>query len=276
MKPTIDWYDRPQYFDMVFRDETAAEVRFFGEAFERFVDGPVERLYEPGCGSGRLVAALAAKGYQVVGLDNNESMLAYLSKRLKRRTASVKSATSARRKTPELHGCELINGDMTRHVCRPVVDAAFCTFNTFRHLLDEESALEHLRCVAESLRTGGIYILGFHCIPLDADPECTERWTATHGGTKVSVTLKVVGFERRQRRETLRVSIKATKRDGRVERVRSEFPLRLYTPKQAKALLARVDDVWELAGVYDFDYDLSEPRKIDEDLTDAVFILRKR
>lgn len=270
MKSNIDWYDRPQYFDMVFRDETAAEVRFFGQAFERFVDGPVERLYEPGCGSGRLVAAMAAKGYNLVALDTNEAMLSYLKKRLKRRGTPTKPGTSSRVQ------CELISGDMTRHVCRPPVDAAFCTFNTFRHLLRENSALEHLRCVAASLRTGGIYILGFHCIPLDADPECTERWTATHGGTKVSVTLKVVGFERRQRRERLRVSIKATKRSGQVERVRSEFPLRLYTPKQAKALLAQVDDIFELAGVYDFDYDLSEPRKIDEDLTDAVFILRKR
>ena len=277
MKPNIDWYDRPQYFDMVFRDETAAEVRFFGEAFERFVDGPVKRLYEPGCGSGRLVAAMAAKDYDLVALDNNEAMLAYLRKRLKRRGTSASpeksaSPTASSNRSP----CELINGDMTRHVCRPPVDAAFCTFNTFRHLLEENSVLEHLRCVAASLRTGGIYLLGFHCIPLDADPECTERWTATHGGTKVSVTLKVVEFERRRRRETLRVSIKATKRSGQVERVRSEFPLRLYTPKQAKALLAQVDDVFELAGVYDFDYDLSEPRKIDEDLTDAVFILRKR
>ena len=24
-----DWYDHPQYFDMVFRNETAAEVAFF-------------------------------------------------------------------------------------------------------------------------------------------------------------------------------------------------------------------------------------------------------
>jgi len=272
----IDWYDRPQYFDMVFRDETAAEVRFFGEAFERFVEGPVERLYEPGCGSGRLVAAMAAKGYQLVGLDNNGSMLSYLRKRLKRRISSTEPAITAKHAASSNSNCELVNGDMTRHVCRPAVDAAFCTFNTFRHLLDERSALEHLRCVADSLRTGGIYILGFHCIPLDADPDCTERWTASHGGTKVSVTLKVVGFERRRRRETLRVSIKATKRSGQVERIRSEFPLRLYTPKQAKALLAQVADVFDLAGVYDFDYDLSEPRKIDEDLTDAVFILRKR
>lgn len=260
LQAKINWYDRPQYFDMVFRDETVDEVRFFVDAFDRWVEGPVRRLYEPGCGSGRLVAAMAAKGYHVVALDNNDAMRRYLSKRLDRRGLTG----------------ELVNADMTQYVCAPTVDAAFCTFNTFRHLLDERAAITHLRSVAASLRKGGLYILGFHCIPLDADPECTERWRASHGGTRISVTLRVIDFQRRRRRETLRVSIKATKRNGDVERIRSEFDLRLYTPKQAKALIASVADVFEIAGVFDFDYDLDQPREIDEELTDAVFVLRKR
>lgn len=260
---TIDWYDRPQYFDMVFRDETPMEVAFFAAAFDRYATGNVRRVYEPGCGSGRLVAAMAAAGHDVVGLDNNDAMLAYLRRRLQRR------------KLPDGVHCTLINGDMTHHVCVPPVDAAFCTFNTFRHLLDEESAIAHLRAVAESIRPGGIYILGFHCIPMDADPECTERWKASHGGTNISVTLRVTEFQRRARRETLRVSIKATRRDGTVERVRSEFDLRLYTPRQAFALLADVNDLFEIVGVHDFDYEIDESREMDNDLTDAVFVLRR-
>ena len=59
----VGWYDYPQYFDMVFRDETAAEVNFFKQAFDVYATGTVKRLYEPGCGSGRLVVAMAAAGY---------------------------------------------------------------------------------------------------------------------------------------------------------------------------------------------------------------------
>ncbi|KLU04640.1 Methyltransferase [Rhodopirellula islandica] len=257
---TIDWYDRPQYFDMVFRDETATEMAFFDEAYQRYATGTVSRVYEPGCGSGRLVAASAARGYDVIGLDNNDAMLAYLQRRLQRRKLSA----------------ELINGDMTSHVCSPPVDAAFCTFNTFRHMMDEDAAVAHLRAVAASLRTGGIYVLGFHCIPMDADPDCIERWKASHGGTNISVTLKVVDFQRRKRRETLRVSIKATRKNGTVERVRSEFPLRLYTPKQAVTMLKSVRDELEIVGVHDFDYEIEHQREMDNDLTDAVFVLRKQ
>lgn len=80
-----NWYDHPQYFDMVFRNETAAEVAFFDQAFRRFADLPVRRLLEPGCGSGRLVAEMAARGYRVTGLDLSQAMLDYLARRLKRR-----------------------------------------------------------------------------------------------------------------------------------------------------------------------------------------------
>jgi len=254
------WYDHPQYFDMVFRDETAAEVRFFEQAFSRFGEGKICRLLEPGCGSGRLVAEMAAKGYELTGVDLSQPMLDYLDRRLRRRGLSA-----------ELR-CE----DMTTMQFDEAFDAAFCTFNTFRHLTDEQAALRHLRNVASLLRPGGLYILGLHLIPLDADPECTERWKAKHGGTTVHVTLKVIDFDRKKRREMLRVSVKAEKKSGSVERIRSEFPLRIYTPAQAKKLLAKVSDVFEIAGIYDFDYDIDEEREFDNDLTDALFVLKRR
>lgn len=259
----VDWYDRPQYFDMIFRDETADEVRFFEAAFERFAKGPVKRVFEPGCGSGRLVAAMAAKGYQVAGLDLNDSMLAYLRQRLKRRGLDA----------------TLYAGDMARLDEAGVsgtFDASFNTFNTFRHLLDEATAVAHLRQVADRVRLGGVYILGFHIIPLDAFEVETERWSAKHGGTTVKMTLTARDPNRRRRLETVCVDIRARRATGKVEKLRSEFDLRLYTVPQAKKLFATVNDVWEIAEIFDFHYDIDEPREFDDDLTDALFILRRR
>lgn len=255
-----NWYDYPQYFDMVFRDETPAEVAFFEKAFVSYTKREVKSLLEPGCGSGRLVAALAARGFEVTGLDLSPPMLDYLENRLRRRRLEAK----------------LVLGDMSSMQLPTKYDAAFCTFNTFRHLLSDKLAVGHLRSVAAHLRQGGIYILGFHIIPLDAETECIERWNASHAGTKVSVTLKVIDFQRRKRQETLRVSIKATKRSGTTERIRSEFPLRLYTHSQVKKLLQEVSDEFEVVGIHDFDYDIEVQRNLDSDLTDAVFVLRKR
>lgn len=254
------WYDHPHYFDLIFRDETEAEVEFFQQAFERFVPGTVRRLLEPGCGSGRLVVAMAALGYEVTGLDLSQPMLDYLEMRLREENLTAQAVV----------------GDMTAMQFDQEFDAAFCTFNTFRHLTDKQDAISHLRSVADNLRDGGIYILGLHLIPKDADPNCTEKWKASDADVKLKAKLKVIDFNRKTRQEQLRVTIKAKRSDGEVHRLESEFPLRIYTPKQAKKLLAKVNDVFEIAGIYDFDYDIEEDREFDNDLTDAVFVLRRR
>lgn len=254
------WYDHPQYFDMLFRDETDAEVEFFEKAFAKIAKRKVKRLLEPGCGSGRLVVEMARRGYDVTGLDLSDPMLRYVRRQLSRKKLQART----------------VIGDMTRMELDQKYDAAFCTFNTFRHLLTERDAESHLRSVANHLNRGGIYILGLHLIPLDAYESCIERFTTKYGGTRVTTTIKVIDFNRRQRQETLRVSVKATKRTGKVERVRSEFPLRLYTASQIRRLFGKVDDVLELAAIHDYGYDIDETFDLDDDLLEAVFVFRKR
>lgn len=266
MTVSANWYDYPQYFDLVFRDENDDEVAFFKKAFEEHSKIPVKRLFEPGCGGGRLIVDMAAEGYEMTGLDISKPSLQYLKKRLKRRGLSA----------------ELIHGDMTSFQLEEPVDAAFCTFNTFRHLLTEEEAVKHLFSVASAIRPGGLYILGFHIIPLDADEECTERWKAKHSSTVVSVTLTVRNFNREARRESMRATLTAkrhAKKDGvnkvvKTIRCQTDFDLRLYTVPQVEAMLAKVE-LFEIAEIYDFDYDIETPRDLDDDLTDALFVLRR-
>lgn len=253
-----DWYDYPQYFDMVFRDETAMEVEFFEEAFKRFATGKVKRVLEPGCGSGRLVTEMAARGYQVSGIDLSTRSLRYLQKRLDRRGLKAK----------------LYESDFTNIDLPDQFDAAFCTFNTFRHLTDEASAVSHLKSVAKHLRPGGLYILGFHILPPDVSESCIERWTAKHSRTTVHVTLRVTEFMRRQRLEQIRVTVTA-KRPNDTIKLLTEFPLRLYTAPQALKTLKSVPE-FEIASIHDFNYEIDEPVEVNGDSVDTIFILRKK
>jgi SAM-dependent methyltransferase len=260
MAPRLaNWYDYPQYFDLAFRDETPAEVAFLEAAFRRYVTGgPVRRLFEPGCGSGRLVAALAARGYQVTGLDLSAPALAYLRRRLVRRRLEA----------------TLIQGDMAEFRLAEPVDAAFCTFNTFRHLTTEAAARRHLECMAAALRPGGIYVLGLHLLPLDVDLESCERWTARHGRVKLTATLRVLAASRRKRLEQLRLSM-LVRTGTKVVRLRSEFALRMYTAKQFRKLLASVP-AFTLGDVFDFWYEIDRPRRLDDEMTDTVVILQRK
>jgi SAM-dependent methyltransferase len=202
----------------------------------------------------------------LAGFDLNPSVLAYVRRRLARRRLWA----------------GIFQADMADFRLGRPVDAAYCPVNTFRHLLTEESARRHLECVAESLRPGGIYILGLHLLPPDAAEEDGERWTARRGQTQVTVTLRVLETDRRRRIEKLRVCLLVRrggkggkKGTGRELRLRHEFPFRMYTAGQFRRLLRTVPSL-ELCDVYDFWYEIDQPLKLDDRMADTVFILRKR
>jgi hypothetical protein len=90
----------------------------------------------------------------------------------------------------------------------------------------------------------------------------------------VTVTLRVLDTDRRRRLETLRASVLV--RGGKKDfRLRYDFQFRLYTAAQFRRLLAKVP-CWELCDVYDFWYNLDHPLKLNDEISDTVFILRKR
>lgn len=254
-----DWYDYPQYYDLAFLEDTKPEADFLVAAFAKYARRPVKRVLEPGCGGGRLVVELASRGLEMHGFDTSEPALDYLRKQLARR---------------KLTG-NVYRDDMTRFTVKKPMDAAICTFNTFRHLTTAEAARDHLQSVADALAPGGIYVLGLHLLPPDADEESLERWTAYKGQTKVVFTLRVLDFNRRARLEKMRATM-LVRQPGKPDlRLASEFSFRLYTAAQIRQLFAQVPSL-ELCDVYDFCYEIDEPLKLDNVISDTVFILRKK
>jgi len=258
MKPKQgEWYDYPQYYEMTFVEDTPVEVAFFEAAFKKYCDFPVQRLLEPGCGSGRLVVEMARRGYDVTGFDLSQPSLDYLQTRL---SDLELSAT-------------VFHGDMTDFQLDEPVDAAFNTWNTFRHLLTEDDARAHLQCVSHQLRPGGIYILGFHLLPLDVDEESTEQWTSREGETTVTTRLHVTASDRANRREDMRVNLRVRGTDVNLK-LRHDFVFRMYTADEFRQTLQSVPQL-KLLDVYDFWYDIDEPLKFDDEITDTLFILQR-
>ena len=253
-----DCYDYPQYWDLAFRDETRLEAEFLQAAARKYCRFSVQRMLEPGCGGGRLVVEMAARGYQLVGFDLNPKMVSYVKRRLRRRHLSA----------------EVFQADMTEFCIDPKVDVAFCTFNTFRHLTSERAAVGFLESLVNSLRRGGICVLGFHLLPPDADESCVERWSARHGRTVVNMTLRVLECDRQQRLERIRFSMRVNAGSKRL-RLQSDYEYRLYTADQVCQLLAKVP-AFELCDVFDFWYEIDHPLQLNDELGDAVFVLRKQ
>ena len=245
---------------MVFQDETKAESDFIEAACRKYAVGPCRRLFEPACGSGRLLIELAKRSYEMIGLDLSEKMLGYLREQLQESSQTA----------------DLIHGDMTTFTLDQPVDAAYSMVNSFRYLLTEEDARAHLQCVARSLRPGGLYLIAMHLLPPDASEESTETWTAEDDveKTHVTATLHVVETDRPARLETLQINLLVRKEGKEFLRLRHRFQFRMYNAAQFRRLLRSVPE-FELCDVFDFWYELDSPMKLNDELGDAAIVLRR-
>ena len=251
-------YDYPRYYDVLFGSDWKAEFDFFESCFEKHCPRPVARVFEPACGTGRLLIKLANAGYAVSGNDLNSRALDYCNDRLARfghdRTAFI--------------------GDMSDFQLPRKVDAAFNTINSFRHLTTEAAAVAHLECMARALRKGGIYILGMHLEPTRGPRIDDEGWTAGKGHLMINSYMWSKCVDRRRRIEVLGMIMDVHTPTKRMQ-IEDEMEYRIYTHAQFKSLVRKVSEL-QIAEVYDFSYDISRAIRITPETEDVVFILQRQ
>jgi SAM-dependent methyltransferase len=253
-----NWYDYPQYYDILFQAYTQHEADFIEAACRKYCPFAARRLLEPACGPGRLITELATRGYELIGFDLRQPGLRYLRRRLARFRLYA----------------EIFEAEMSDFRIGQPADAAYCVINTFRYLLTEQAARGHLECLACSLRPGGIYILGLHLLPLGGHKEDSDRWTQRRSETEVGVTARLLRTDRRRRIEDVQLCLMA--RSGSKElRLQHAFQLRTYTARQFRRLLDSVPSL-ELCDVYDFRYDSAQPFAPNNEMAYSVFVLRRR
>lgn len=257
----LDWYDTPRWYDLVFDADTPREANFLEQVTAehgRARGVHAHRVLEPACGSGRLVIELARRGWSVSGFDLNANMLDYARARLARR---------------ELRA-QLSLGDMSAFRVRGAFGLAHCLVSTFKYLLTERAAEDHLHCVARALAPGGVYVLGFHLTDYASRSVSRERWTASRGGTTVVCNTQVAPADRRARTEAVRTRLVVRRASGE-QRSETNWIFRTYDVREVRALLARVPELEHVA-TYDFTHDIRQPRELDGELLDVVLVLRKR
>jgi len=251
-------YDYPKYYDLLFGSDWKAEFDFLEDCFERHARRPVRRLFEPACGTGRLLFRLGKAGYEVAGSDLNPKAVEYCNARLRR------------------HGLAptVQVGDMADFRVKRKVDAALNTINSFRHLPSEAAAESHLRCVAAALARGGIYVLGLHLTPSGTVQCDEESWSARRGHLVVNSHMWSIELDRRCRMERVGMAVDVYT-PLKQFRLLEEMNFRSYTAAQFARLLGGVGQL-ELAATYDFSYEIDNPVPVDETTEDVVYVLRKR
>lgn len=251
-------YDYPKYYDLVYGSDWKAEYDFLLTCFEKHAKREVRRLFEPACGTGRLLIKLAQKGFDVAGLDLNPHAVEFCNARFKR-NGFPPSAFVA---------------DMTDFRVKRKFDAAFNMINSFRELMSEAAAVNHFRCVVNSLAKGGLYVLGVHLTPTAAKAIESEEWSSRRGNLAVICSMWTKGKDVRKRVEHLGMSFDVYTPTQQF-RIVDDMDYRMYTAPQMFALLKKIPEL-EIVATYDFSYEIDEPISIGATTEDVVFVFRKR
>ena len=251
-------YNHPRYYDLVFGADCAAETRFICDVNQKYLNNRATRLFEPACGTGRLMFSLAKRGFEVEGIDLNPKAIEFSNRRSDRhgypQTAFV--------------------ADMASFRAKRKWDLAFNTVNSFRHLTDTASTLSHLQCMAEQTKRGGIYLIGFHLTPQTVEPTDWESWSARRGNLSVITKMWTIDRSPRERLETFGMHFDIYT-PTRLFRISDELRMRSYTSIQFASLIEK-SGRWEIVGTYDFTYDINQPITIDPSSEDVVYILKKK
>ncbi|MDA0835473.1 MAG: class I SAM-dependent methyltransferase [Planctomycetota bacterium] len=251
-------YDYPKYYDLVFGSDCQSELEFLNGTFEKYAKRKVKKLFEPACGTGRLLIRLAQQEFQVSGLDLNPHAVDFCNQRLVKRGFPAGAFV----------------GDMADFQLKKRVDAGFNLINSFRHLASDAQALSHLECMAASISKGGLYLLAMHLSPTKGDPIETESWSARRGNLAVNTHMWIINRDTKKRNEHIGITFDIYT-PLRHFKINDTMDYRTYTAKQMEKLIARAPN-WEIVGVHDFTYDIDEQIDIGPETEDVVYVLRKR
>lgn len=131
----------------LFMDETPYEewMNYIISRFEKY-DVPKELILDLGCGTGTLTELLAARGYDMIGVDASEEML---------EIAQEKKYESG-------NDILYLLQDMREFELYGTVRAVVCVCDSVNYLLSDEDILQTFKLVNNYLDPGGIFIFDFN------------------------------------------------------------------------------------------------------------------
>ena len=251
-------YDFPKYYDLVFGSDCAAEMKFIRAANDVFLGGKAKQLFEPACGTGRLIHGLAKKGHSVEGVDLNEKSIIFANQRFER--ASLP--------------CTAWVADMSDFSAKKKFDLAFNTINSFRHLPTADAAEAHLTCMANRAKKNAIYLVGIHITPIKGETVDEESWAARRGHLSVLTHMWTESRDAKARMDRFGIhfDIYTPTKQFRITDV---LEMRSYTHQQFQRMVEHEGN-WDIEEVFDFQYEIDSPVEVVDSTEDVVYVLRKK
>jgi SAM-dependent methyltransferase len=133
-------------YDVMYADKSnAAECDAVTALFDRCGDGKISRILDLGCGTGRHAVEFAGRGFDVIGVDFSESML----------------ARARERGNPGPGSLDFVQGDARTYRSAAPLDAVLMNFNVLGYMSSNDDFAAALETARANLRKGGLFVADF-------------------------------------------------------------------------------------------------------------------
>lgn len=235
---TADFYADPLVYHVLHQKGTRAEVGVFERIARRYTSRATLNWLEPASGSGRYLHELARRGHRGTGVDLSESMNLFAQ-------SEANKLGYGKRLTFVTAPMEAFTTEAARF------DVALNPINSVRHLMSDRAMLDHLKCVAQSLKPDGIYILGVEVYDNAIAQPTEDVWEGRGSGLRVHQFVSYLPAEPRKRYETVVSHLTITSGRGacrQEQHIDSVYKLRTYSQKQWLKLLKTAG--WQIVACY--------------------------
>lgn len=249
-------YDQPLYYEIAFSFfDVMEQIDLFERDIDEYSEIEVDKVLDIACGSSLQLRELAKRGYDSTGLDLSQNMLGYLSEKAEEEGVDIKT----------------IKADMVDFEVDEKVDLAFILMGTIGLIKSNDDLLTHLDSVADSLRSGGLYLI--ENLKLDWNSEdlfSSGEWVKERDGIEVKTTysLELMDALEQKTMERLKLEVddhgeKKTIEDERIEKI--------IFPQEFVSLI-------EFNGKFEFIgwFERYEIEQLEEAKNDNLIVLRKK
>jgi len=249
-------YQQAKYYEIAFSFiDARKQVDLFEEFIKKYSRIKVKTVLDICCGTALQLRELAKRNYKSIGLDINSNMLEYLKKAGSKKVNSV----------------ETIKADMVDFRLEKPVDFAYIMMGSIIYLKNNEDLLQHLHSVAQSLKSGGLYLIENLTINW-ASPDfwVPQVWDMQNDGIKVKTTYKIELKDPVEQiiRQTLDLAVADR---GKKMHFTDYDDLKLIFPQEFKTII-------ELQGQFEFlgFFERKSTKKLKQISSDNIVLIRRK
>jgi len=228
-------YNQAKYYEIAFSFvDSEKQADLFEKFIKKYSKTGVKSVLDLACGTALQLREMAKRGYKSIGLDASSKMLDYLKCESEKNGLKVNT----------------IKADINNFKLKEKVDFAYIMMGSIIYVKDNDLFLSHLNSVADSLNSGGLYLIENLAINwVDLSFFKPQRWIMKEGKIKVKTTYQIIPKNPLKQTVTQILKMEVDDNEKNMEFIDKD-DLKIIFPEELR-LLVEKNSKFELIGFFE-------------------------